>query len=97
LFKGKGLVALLIPRVRDDHLALSTGHTRGVEVNWDLIGLQFIITAIAVSYTLIRTFYYLPKMPGMLLRVMTSSKLSPEKPPTLLGMPSGGTTLIQTL
>lgn len=36
-------------------------------------------------------------MPGMLLRLITSSKLSPEKPPHLLGMPSGGTTLIQTL
>jgi hypothetical protein len=36
-------------------------------------------------------------MPGMLLRWITSSKLSPEKPPTLLGMPSGGTTLIQML
>ena len=40
---------------------------------------------------------FLRKMPGTLLRWMTSRSDSPEKPATRLGMPSGGTTLIHTL
>lgn len=69
----------------------------GVEVDWDLVGLELVISAIAIGYIILLINFVLRKIPGMLLRLITSSKLSPEKPPHLLGMPSGGTTLIQTL
>ena len=43
------LIALLIPGVGNNYLALCAGDTWCVKVDWDLIGFQFIITTIAIG------------------------------------------------
>ena len=99
LLKGQGFIALLVPWVRDNYRTLGAWDSSIIEVNWDLIWFHLWITTSAISYLkIIRIpISRLRKIPGTLFLWMISRRLSPEKPATLLGTPSGGTTLTHTL